>query len=339
MENKIIYDVAKKMMTRGKGILALDESNSTAGKRLQDIGVENTAENRRSYRNLFLSTENIEHYLSGVILFEETLNQKTNPGVLFSDHLNSLGILPGIKVDGGAKDHSDFPNEKITEGLDGLSERLKKYYEQGARFTKWRAVIQIDKEKGLPSKGSVVENAIRLAKYAKIVQEAGMVPVIEPEVILEGSHSISDAENVTQGTLSIVFEQIKEEGVDLKGLILKTSMVVPGSKSGEKMNPQDVAKRTVRVLQNSVPKDLAGVIFLSGGQTPEQARDNLNAIAKLEPLPWEIAFSYARAIQGPALRIWQGKKENVEKARDQFVNWLVFDTRADRGELDEEMEY
>ena len=339
MENKIIHDIAKRIMKRGKGILAADESNNTAGKRLESVGAQNSEEMRRQYRDLFLSTENIEHYISGVILFDETLRQKTNSGKLFGTHLDDLGILPGIKVDGGAKDNPDFPGEKITEGLSTLGDNLDEYYEIGARFTKWRAVIQIDESNDLPSKGAILENAIRLAKYAKKVQTSGMVPIIEPEVILNGPHSIEKAEEVTEKTLKIVFEQILEERVDLKGLILKTSMVVPGSDSGEEMVPSEVAQRTVRVLQKTAPKDLAGIVFLSGGQTPEQARDNLNAIARLEPLPWEIAFSYARAIQGPALKIWKGKKENVEKAREEFLKWLIFDVQADRGELDEDLEY
>jgi fructose-bisphosphate aldolase class I len=320
-----------KMMSRGKGILALDESNSTAGKRLDSIGMENTEENRRQYRDLFIGTDKIGHYLSGVILYEETLCQKTNSGEKFIDALNDEDVLIGIKVDQGAKDHPDFPDEKITEGLDGLADRLKGYYEQGARFTKWRAVVQIDEGNNFPSKGAVTENAIRLAKYAKTVQEAGMVPIIEPEVLLEGIHSIEKAEEVLIQTLKTVFEQIKEEGVELGGLVLKTSMAVPGNTSGQEMDSKDVAKRTVRALQQSV--------FLSGGQTSEEARNNLNEIAKLEPLPWELAFSYARAIQGPALKVWQGKDENLEAARETFIDWLVLDTKADKGELDEELEY
>lgn len=331
--------IAKKMLTRGKGILALDESNSTAGKRLSTINLENTEENRRKYRDLFIGTKDIGHYLNGVILYEETLSQKTTKKEKFIDVLNREDVLIGIKVDQGAKDHEDFPYEKITTGLDGLNERLKKYYKIGARFTKWRAVIQIDEEKHLPTRGSITENAIRLAKYSKIVQQNNMVPVIEPEVLLEGSHSIDTAEKILKQTLEIVFEQIREEDIDLSSLVLKTSMVVPGNKSGEEMNHSDVAKRTVKALKEVVPNELGGIIFLSGGQTPEEARNNLNEIAKLEPLPWELAFSYARAIQGPALEAWQGKDENLEKAREAFIDWLVLDTRADRGGLDEELEY
>ena len=339
MQKENLQQIVSKLMTRGKGILAADESNGTADKRLESLKIKSGEKMRQKYRDLFLSTPNFEHYISGVILYDETLKQRATNGNFFPDHLSNLGIVPGIKVDTGAKDHPDFPDEKITEGLEGLEDRLKEYYKMGARFTKWRAVIQIDEGNNLPTKGAVLENAIRLAKYAKIVQENGMVPIIEPEVILDGPHSIEKAQEVTEMTLKIVFEHIVEHEVDLKGLILKTSMVVPGSESGQDMNPEDVARRTVKVLQNSVPNNLGGVVFLSGGQTPEQARDNLNAIAKLEPLPWEIAFSYARAIQGPALKIWKGKKENVEAAREEFVKWLIFDTKADRGELDEELEY
>jgi len=335
----ILYSIVNKLMFRGRGILAADESNSTADKRLASIGVTGSAEMRRKYRDLFLSTPEIEHYISGVIFYEETLRQKANNGKTFPDFLNELGIIVGIKVDAGAKDTENFPGEKITEGLNGLENRLREYYKIGARFTKWRAVIKIDEEQSLPTRGAILENAIRLAKYAKKVQEAGMVPIIEPEVLLDGIHSMNTAESVTKETLRIVFERVVEEGVDLRALILKTSMVVPGNESGEEMIPEKVAEATVRVLQETVPKEVGGVVFLSGGQTPEQARDNLNAITKYEPLPWEIAFSYARAIQGPPLKIWQGKEENVEKAREEFIKWLIFDTKADRGELDEELEY
>lgn len=334
-----LKNIAEKIMTRGKGILAADESNDTADKRLESVGAKKGAEMRKKYRDLFLSTPNIEHYISSVILYEETLNQKNANGTLFPEHLIKLGIIPGIKVDTGAKDNPDFPDEKITEGLNGLEDRLKNYYKSGARFTKWRAVIKIDREKNLPSKGSIVENSIRLAKYAKIAQKNGFVPIIEPEVLLNGSHNTETCERVLEETLQTVFEQINEEKVDLSSLILKTSMVVPGDGSGEGMNSQKVAESTVRVLTKKVPKELGGVVFLSGGQTSEQARDNLNAIAKLEPLPWEIAFSYARAIQGPALEIWKGKDENIEEARKEFLKWLVFDVKADKGELDEELEY
>jgi fructose-bisphosphate aldolase class I len=290
MEN--IHQIAQKMMTRGKGILAADESNPTADKRLDSVGVKGSPEMRRKYRDLFLSTPNLEHYISGVILYDETMRQNTVSGKNFVQQLEEIGVVPGLKVD-----------------------------------------------TNLPTRGAITENAIRLARYAKLVQKEGMVPIIEPEVLLQGPHSIQTAERVTKETLQIVFERIIEEGVDLKGLILKTSMVVPGNESGEEMIPEIVAEKTVKVLRESVPEDLGGIVFLSGGQSPEEARDNLNSIAKLEPLPWEIAFSYARAIQGPALKIWQGKDENVGEARNEFLKWLVFDTKADRGELDEELEF
>jgi fructose-bisphosphate aldolase class I len=337
MEN--IHQIAQKMMTRGKGILAADESNPTADKRLDSVGVKGSPEMRRKYRDLFLSTPNLEHYISGVILYDETMRQNTVSGKNFVQHLEEIGVVPGIKVDTGAKDSIEFEGEKVTDGLVDLDKRLEKYYKMGARFAKWRAVIQIDEGNNLPTRGAITENAIRLARYAKLVQKEGMVPIIEPEVLLQGPHSIQTAERVTKETLQIVFERIIEEGVDLKGLILKTSMVVPGNESGEEMIPEIVAEKTVKVLRESVPEDLGGIVFLSGGQSPEEARDNLNSIAKLEPLPWEIAFSYARAIQGPALKIWQGKDENVGEARNEFLKWLVFDTKADRGELDEELEF
>lgn len=339
MQKENLQQIVFKLMTRGKGILAADESNGTADKRLEAIGAKTGEKMRQKYRDLFLSTSNIGHYISGVILYDETLRQRNLAGEYFVDHLEDEGIIPGIKVDTGAKDHNDFPGEKITDGLKDLDQRLKEYYQIGARFTKWRAAIRIDESNDFPTKGAVLENAIRFAKYVVMVQKNNMVPIVEPEVLLEGDHSIEKAEEIISKTLKIVFEQIKEAGADLSGLILKTSMAVPGNHSGEEMNSKDVAKRTVKVLTESVPKEVGGIVFLSGGQTPEEARDNLNEIANLEPLPWEIAFSYARAIQGPALEIWKGKDENVEKAREEFLKWLVFDTKADRGELDDDLEY
>lgn len=328
-----INEIAKKLLTPDKGILAADESNGTADKRLASFDIEGGEENRRKYRELFLNTEGIEKYISGVILYDETMRQVGADDVTFPKHLSGLGIIPGIKVDTGAKDHSDFSREKITEGLEGLEDRLKEYYKMGARFTKWRAVVKIDEENNLPTEASILENAKRLAEYAKIVQENNMVPIIEPEVLLKGGHSIKKSEEVLEKTLQIVFDEIKKEDIDLSGLILKTSMVVPGDESGEAMDDKEVAKRTVRVLKNTVPENIGGVVFLSGGQNPQEARDNLNEIAKLEPLPFEIAFSFARAIQGPAMNIWRGKEENISAARKEFIKWLEFHTAADKGAL------
>lgn len=328
-----IYDTIKKLMEKGKGILAVDESNSTADKRLESVGASTGEEMRRRYRELFLSTDGIQNFVSGVIFYDETIRQNTNNGKSFPKHLEDVGVIPGIKIDEGAKDSPNFPNEKITVGIENLADRLPEYREMGAKFTKWRAVIEISEDKGLPTSDAILENSIRMAKYAKIVQAHGMVPILEPEVLLDGNHTMSRSEEVLTKVLETLFQEIREEGVEIAGIILKTSMVVPGNKSGEEMNHSRVAEATVRVLKNCVPYGIGGVVFLSGGQSPEDARDNLNEIAKLEPLPFEIAFSYARAIQGPALKIWQGKEENVDKAREEFLKWLRYERQADLGGL------
>jgi fructose-bisphosphate aldolase, class I len=328
-----MQETIKKLMARGKGILAADESNSTADKRLESVGAEVGEEMRRKYRELFLSADGVKNFISGVIFFDETIKQNTSSGISFVEHMEKLSIVPGIKVDSGVVESPNFPNEKITSGLETLSERLLLYRDFGLKFTKWRAVFEIDEVSNLPSNEAILENSIRLATYAKMVQEHGMVPIIEPEVLLDGKHSINKAEEITEKVLKTVFQEVREAGVDLSLLILKTSMVVPGNKSGEEMDSEKIAKITVKVLNECVPYGIGGVVFLSGGQTPEQARDNLNEIAKLEPLPFEIAFSYARAIQGPALQIWKGKDENVELARKEFIKWLKFNSLADLGKL------
>lgn len=328
-----IYETIRKLMAKGKGILAADESNSTADRRLKNVGIDGGEEMRRKYRDLFLSTYGIQNFISGVIFYDETVRQNSDSGKNFVEFVSDLGIIPGIKVDTGLVDSPNFPDEKITSGLETLEKRLPEYKNMGLKFTKWRAVFEIDEKRNIPSEDAILENAIRLAKYAKIAQEYGIIPIIEPEVLLEGKHSIKKAEEVTGKVLEIVFREIREEGVDISSLILKTSMVVPGNKSGEEMDFKKVAEATVRILINCVPHGIGGVVFLSGGQSPEEARNNLNEIAKLEPLPFEIAFSYARAIQGPALKIWKGKDENVEEAREEFLKWLRFDTQADLGNL------
>ncbi|MCI5108374.1 MAG: fructose-bisphosphate aldolase class I [Candidatus Pacebacteria bacterium] len=318
------------LLAKGKGILAADESNRTAAKRLSSVSVEDTEENRRLYRNLFLSTPDIEKYISGVILYKETLGQKDNNGVSFVEVLQKKGIVPGIKVDLGVKDFPGLPGEKITEGLDGLRGRVKEYYKKGARFAKWRAVITIGEN--IPTRECIHTNAIILALYSKICQEEGLVPIVEPEVLLDGKHSIERAEEVTTNTISEVFYQAKRYSVDRSKMILKTSMVLPGKESKEASN-EEIAKATVRTLKNSVPEEVPGVVFLSGGQGPKEATEHLNEITKLEPLPWELAFSYARALQGPSLEIWRGKEENVKAAQEKFVERLKESVLADKGEL------
>ncbi len=336
IEIKALQETVKKMMQKGKGILAADESNSTAGKRLSSVGVENTEENRRLYRELFLGADGIEQYLSGVIFFEETLRQKNNKGVLYPEALKELGVVPGIKVDGGAIDFAGFPGEKVTEGLDGLRERLQEYYKLGARFAKWRAVITIGD--GIPTKECIHTNAIILARYSRICQEVGIVPMVEPEVIFDGDHSIERAKEVTTNAVSEVFYQAKRLRVELSCMILKTSMVLAGNKHKEQSTPKEIAEATVKTLLEAVPKEVPGVVFLSGGQEAIPATEHLDAIADHEPLPWELAFSYARAIQGPALDVWKGKEENVEKAREEFFKRLRLNVSADMGVYSKEQE-
>lgn len=328
---EILKDTVSKMLQKGKGILAADESNGTADKRLGAIEVEGSEMNRRRYRDLFLSTDGIENYISGVILYDETIRQEALDGQLFVQKLNEKGIVPGIKVDTGAKDSIDFPGEKVTEGLDGLEARLKEYFDIGARFAKWRAVITISES--LPTDKAIEVNAEILAKYSKKCQEAGIVPMVEPEVLLDGSHTMERAYEVTARVVKKVIEALKKEDVWLPGVILKTSMVLPGNKSGESKTPSEIAEATVRYLRESVPEELGGVVFLSGGQSPLEATENLDAIAKLEPLPWEIAFSYARAIQGPVLEAWKGKDENVEEARGVYIERLKELVEADQGKF------
>jgi fructose-bisphosphate aldolase class I len=337
MDAKDLHKTANELLTPGKGILAADESNSTAGERLASAGLdENTPENRRRYRNLFLNTDSIEDYLSGVILFTETLTQVTDDGVPFPKTLENKGILPGVKVDLGKVDFNGFPGEKITEGLDGLAKRLKTYRKQGARFTKWRAVFQISED--TPTPECIHTNAIKLARYARIAQDEGFVPIIEPEVLYAGGpadHSFQKAEEVTRHVLERVCYQLERYRVDLAGAVIKSSMVLPGKESGQDVSDKEVGQATARVLKEALSPDLAGVVFLSGGQEPAEATAHLNAIAKREPLPFEIAFSYGRAIQGPALDIWQGKEENVEKAREVLIDRLKANTAADKAQLDQ----
>lgn len=324
-----LYDIAAKMVAPGKGILAADESNRSAKKRLDAIGVESTEETRRQYRDLFLSTEGIEQYLSGVILYDETIRQKADDGTVFPQLLEKKGILPGIKVDTGAKDMSGFPNEKLTAGLDGLPERLKEYYGMGARFAKWRAVITIGD--GIPTQQCIDANSFVLAQYARHCQDAGIVPMVEPEVLLNGPHDIGMSYKVTSRTLKTLFHWMKYYRVDLRGLVLKTSMVVPGNASDQKMDYAQVGKMTGKCLKKSVPKSVGGVVFLSGGQSVEDATKNLNEVAKHGPYPWGVTFSFARALQGPALETWKGNPEKVGEAREKFLERLKANAEAQQG--------
>jgi len=317
---------ARSLFADGKGILAADESVHTATERLAANGIQTSAEMRRQYRDLFIGTDGIEQYLSGVILFSETLIEKGNDKKLFADSLSSRGILPGVKVDLGTEPFPESPHELITQGLLDLPERLAEYKKQGAVFTKWRAIAHIDGDK-LPSTIAIYENAKRLAGYAKESQTAGLVPIIESEVLYEGKHSRTRARAVIADTLQTLFSVLDEYSVDRASIVLKTSMALSGSESGKNDSPEEVAEDTLAALIQSVPRQIAGIVFLSGGQTPDQATENLSAICKLsrrnEGTPWPISFSYARALQDEALSIWKGKEENVPAARAAFLARLA----------------
>lgn len=321
-----LVDIARGLVVPGKGILAADESNASADeKRLVPYGIATGPEMRRKFRDLLLATPGIDRYLTGVILFEETLSQTSDDGIGFPELLRAQGIMPGIKVDTGLEPMSDDAEEEVTKGLLGLSERLQQYREKhGTTFTKWRAVVRIDGDR-LPTNRAIAENAKRLATYACEVQRAGMVPMLEPEVLLEGRHSRVRARAVIEQTMTTLFAELEEQCADIRSIIIKTSMVLSGSESGRLDTPEEVAEATVAALMGTVPVDIAGIVFLSGGQTPDQATANLAAItarAREARAPWPMTFSYARAIQQDALEIWQGKDENIAAARDAYIQRL-----------------
>ncbi|HEY0964640.1 MAG TPA: class I fructose-bisphosphate aldolase, partial [Candidatus Paceibacterota bacterium] len=330
-KNTKLYEIAAALLAPGKGILAADESDGSAAKRLEMVHLPNTPENRREWREAMLGADGLENYISGVILYDSTIRDETSDGTPFSDLLTARGIVPGIKVDTGVKDLHGFKGEVVTQGLDNLAERFEEYYDMGARFAKWRAVITIDEDE-LPTDASIKMNAIMLARYAQLAQAAGIVPMVEPEVIFEGDHSIAKAEMVTTRTLQILFQTLIEYKVDLAGLILKSSMVLAGSKA-EQSTPEQVANATLRTFHMSVPHEVAGIVFLSGGQTPEQSTKNLNAIAKMGQQPWPITYSFSRAIEEPMLRAWGGKSENVPLSQKVLLETCEVNSLASQGRL------
>jgi fructose-bisphosphate aldolase, class I len=311
--NTDIYNTVAQLMQPGKGILAADESDATAGKRLEIAKLPNQPGNRQDFREMLFTAPGIEEYLSGVILYDSTIKESTDQGVPFADILVARGIVPGIKVDMGVKPFPESEGEVITRGLDGLEERLKEYYDIGARFTKWRAVITIGEN--IPTHECIELNAVQMAQYALSVQAQGMVPIVEPEVMFPGDHSLEVAEEVTTRTLTTLFATLKKYHVDLKGVILKSSMVLAGDSHKEQTSAEDVAAATLRTFKLSVPREVGGIVFLSGGQTPKRATENLQAIAAFGPQSWPITFSYSRAIQEPVLMAWQGKAENIPQAQ------------------------
>lgn len=332
MDKKKLKSTARSLVSPGKGILAADESTPTIKKRLDLINLESTEENRRSYRGMLFTTPGIEKFLSGVILFDETIRQKADDGTPFPKLLADRGIIPGIKVDKGAKPLALFPGERITEGLDGLRERLEEYRGLGARFTKWRAVITIGR--GIPTKTCIDANAQALARFAALSQEAGLVPIVEPEVLMDGSHTLARCEQATGQTLKSLFSELANHKVFLEGVLLKTNMVTSGQDAGKKADVPTVAKATVRLFRKVVPRKVPGVVFLSGGQSPELATQHLNAINQQGKQLWELSYSFGRALQGEALKAWAGKKANLDKAQKIFYQRARRVSAARRGELD-----
>ena len=313
-----LESVARTLVREGKGILAADESFGTIEKRFKSIKLESTEETRRSYRELLFTTAGIEEFISGVILFDETIHQKAQNGIPFSDVLAHKGILPGIKVDKGATDLAGFPGEKITEGLDGLRARLVEYRSLGARFAKWRAVITIGDH--IPTHFCIEANSHALARYAAICQEVGLVPIVEPEVLMDGDHDIERCKEVTTTTLKSVFFNLHAHRVVLEAMLLKPNMVLPGRECPKQASVAVVAETTVRSLRSAVPAAVPGIVFLSGGQSPELATEHLNAMNNLGRQPWELSFSYARALQEPTLKVWKGEATNVPAAQDIFYH-------------------
>jgi fructose-bisphosphate aldolase, class I len=330
-----LRQTAKALVAPGKGLLAADESSATAEKRLTAVGLEHTEEIRRSYRQLLLTTEGIEQYLSGVILFDETIRQKDDDGTPFPAVLKTKGIIPGIKVDGGAKDLALHEGEKVTEGLDGLRERFAEYASLGAGFAKWRAVITIIGNEA-PTTACISANAHALARYAALAQEAGIVPVVEPEVLLDGDYSIERSYEATSQTLEALFAELKLQDVLLEGTILKASMVLSGKAAPNRADVQTVAEQTVKCLKEHVPAEVAGVVFLSGGQEDIEATAHLDAMNKIGGLPWPLSFSYSRAIQNPVLKLWA--TQEVDQAKTAYLKRCEANSLASQGTWSEDFE-
>lgn len=336
MRTKELESVARSLVEKGKGILAADESSPTIEKRFKSIDLPSSEENRRAYRELLFTTPGSSEFISGVILFDETIRQKAKDGTPFPEVLSRQGIVPGIKVDNGAKSLAGFPGEKITEGLDGLRERLSEYREMGARFAKWRAVIAIGD--GIPTACCLKANAHALARYAALCQETGLVPIVEPEVLMDGPHTIERCEEVTTAALDLVFSELLEHRVPLEGTLLKPNMVLSGKECPKQADAASVARATVRTLRRVVPSAVPGIVFLSGGQSPEQATLNLSAMNALGRHPWELSFSYGRALQEPVLKEWKGDPARVGVAQRAFYHRAKLNNAARFGKYTKEME-
>ena len=336
MNRETLSATAHAMVAPGKGILAMDESHPTCKKRFDALNIEFTEENRRAYRDMLVTAAGLGDHIGGAILFDETLRQELLDGTSFPEHLNSIGIVPGIKVDKGAKDLAGHPSEKVTEGLDGLRDRLAEYVELGARFAKWRAVITIGD--GLPSGACLEANAHGLARYAALCQEADLVPIVEPEVLMNGGHDIDRSYDVTVRTLEVTFDQLARQGVWLEGIVLKPSMVISGDRCGVRAGVETVAARTVECLKKTVPAAVPGIAFLSGGQSDEEASAHLNAINQHPDLPWTVTFSYGRALQQQAMKSWGGVQANRGIGQDAIAKRARLNGAAARGAYDDGME-
>jgi fructose-bisphosphate aldolase class I len=338
MNSLALKNIAYQLMQGNKGLLAMDESTSTCNKRFEEVGIPQTEEYRRKYRDLIVNAPGLGNYISGAILFDETIHQSTDAGVLFVDVLKQQGIIPGIKVDEGAIPMAGFPGEKITEGLDGLGKRLAEYYKIGARFAKWRAVITIGAD--IPSSTCIKANAYTLARYAMFCQEAGLVPIVEPEVVMDGDHSLQRCAEVTTEVLHAVFNALYQHRVDLEGMILKPNMILPGDGSPEKPTADQVAQATINCFLRTVPASVPGIAFLSGGQEAALASERLNRMHTQfgEVMPWVVTYSFSRAVQQPALDLWRGKNENITAAQKALVHRVACNSAAKMGEYTVDME-
>jgi fructose-bisphosphate aldolase class I len=332
----VLHDTARDLVAPAKGILAADESTGTIKKRFDSIGVESTEEQRRRYRQLLFTTPGVGDHISGVILFDETIRQSADDGRTFVDVLRAAGVVPGIKVDTGAKPLAGFPDETVTEGLDGLRERLTEYAELGARFAKWRSTIVIGD--GTPTDFAILANAHGMARYAALCQEAGIVPIVEPEILMDGDHDLAACASATARTLDALYEQLAAHRVDLPGSLLKVNMVVPGKGNAVQDDDGAIAKATIETLTAHVPAEVPGVVFLSGGMTDEQATNRLNEMNKVGGFPWELSFSYGRALQAPSLNAWKGEEANVEAAQAALAHRAKMNGLARSGAYAPEME-
>lgn len=338
MNEAELIKTANAMIADNKGLLAMDESNPTCNKRFAALEIPQTLEMRRRYREMIVTTPNLNEGINGAILYDETVRQKLSDGTPFVQAVKDAGIIPGIKVDMGAKEMAGFSNEKITAGLDGLRERLKEYSDMGLRFAKWRAVIAIGE--GIPTRSCIENNATVLARYAALCQEAGLVPMVEPEVLMNGKHDLKKCLSVTQRVLHIVFGQLQKQRVLTEGMILKPNMVLPGLNCSDQSNTNEIAENTVKCLLRSVPASVPGITFLSGGQPSKLATERLNAMNAnyKSEMPWALAFSFSRALQHPSLDIWNGKDKNIEKAQQALYHRAKLNAAACRGEYKPEME-